>query len=229
MLQSLQSAKTSYLQEQLGFPSVLLEEPEFVLESKIKPGRLQGSTTSEKEYDIAAQYPETLKDVVDFLKAAIGRQRRSSEQDDGSQRRKEWNRSRETAKTGGGRKRRRRKGRQGQPGRGRRKKGRQHELAMGLGHGCQLKQIHLKVMDLGLGYRTQEELIFKYCSGPCVDAETNYDKILNTLIRNKKLDQDVPSRTCCRPIAFDDDLSFLDDSLVYHVLKKHSAKRCGCV
>lgn len=83
--------------------------------------------------------------------------------------------------------------------------------------------------DLGLGYQTKEELIFRYCSGPCIEAETNYDKILNNLTHNKKLDKDTPSRTCCRPIAFDDDLSFLDDNVVYHTLKKHSARKCGCV
>lgn len=95
--------------------------------------------------------------------------------------------------------------------------------------GCLLKEVHLNVTDLGLGYQTKEELIFRYCSGPCVEAETNYDKILNNLTHNKKLDKDTPSRTCCRPIAFDDDLSFLDDNVVYHTLKKHSARKCGCV
>lgn len=95
--------------------------------------------------------------------------------------------------------------------------------------GCLLKEVHLNVTDLGLGYQTKEELIFRYCSGPCAEAETNYDKILNNLTHNKKLDKDAPARTCCRPIAFDDDLSFLDDNVVYHTLKKHSARKCGCV
>ncbi|XP_063346482.1 glial cell line-derived neurotrophic factor [Pelmatolapia mariae] len=100
----------------------------------------------------------------------------------------------------------------------------------GRGQGCVLKQIHLNVSDLGLGYRSSEEMIFRYCSGPCRKSETNYDKILYNLIHNRRLPaKDVPPQACCRPIAFDDDLSFLDDSLVYHTVRKHSARKCGCV
>ncbi len=93
-----------------------------------------------------------------------------------------------------------------------------------------LKQIHLNVSDLGLGYRSSEEMIFRYCSGPCRKSETNYDKILYNLAHNRRLPpKDTPPQACCRPIAFDDDLSFLDDNLVYHTVRKHSARKCGCV
>ncbi|TNM89682.1 hypothetical protein fugu_003916 [Takifugu bimaculatus] len=84
--------------------------------------------------------------------------------------------------------------------------------------------------DLGLGYRSSEEMIFRYCSGPCRKSQTNYDKILYNLANNRKLPpKDTPSQACCRPTAFDDDLSFLDDNLVYHTVRKHSARKCGCV
>lgn len=100
----------------------------------------------------------------------------------------------------------------------------------GRGQGCALKQIHLNVSDLGLGYRSGEEMIFRYCSGPCRKSETNYDKILFNLVQKRKLPhKDTPLQACCRPIAFDDDLSFLDDSLIYHTVRKHSARKCGCV
>ncbi|XP_029366258.1 glial cell line-derived neurotrophic factor-like isoform X1 [Echeneis naucrates] len=100
----------------------------------------------------------------------------------------------------------------------------------GRGQGCVLKQIHLNVSDLGLGYRSGEEMIFRYCSGPCRKSETNYDKILSNLAHNRRLPpKDRPSQACCRPTAFDDDLSFLDDNLVYHTVRKHSARKCGCV
>lgn len=100
----------------------------------------------------------------------------------------------------------------------------------GRGLGCVLKQIHLNVSDLGLGYRSSEEMIFRYCSGPCRTSETNYDKILHNLAHNRRLPpKDTPPQACCRPIAFDDDLSFLDDDLIYHTVRKHSAKKCGCV
>lgn len=179
--------------------------------------------------------PEKFDDVMDFIEATIGRLRRSSESDGGSRGRRE-RRQRGAANTDGSRgegksngDRRRSRGRAGSRGGkgGRGERGRERLSVQS--RGCLLKEVHLNVTDLGLGYQTKEELIFRYCSGPCVEAETNYDKILNNLTHNKKLDKDTPSRTCCRPIAFDDDLSFLDDNVVYHTLKKHSARKCGCV
>ncbi|XP_037547783.1 glial cell line-derived neurotrophic factor isoform X1 [Nematolebias whitei] len=155
-----------------------------------------------------ANYPEQFEDVMDFIEATIGRLRRSSEPSTSPRGRREP-RQKGAAKM-----------------RGARGEGRGHGDKR---RGCLLKEVHLNVTDLGLGYQTKEELIFRYCSGPCIEAETNYDKILNNLTHNKKLDKDTPSRTCCRPIAFDDDLSFLDDNVVYHTLKKHSARKCGCV
>lgn len=185
--------------------------------------------------DIAGPFPEQFDDVMDFIKATIGRLRRSSEPSGGSRGRRE-ERQRGAANSGGMRSerkghgdRRRGRGREGSRG-GKGSRGeKKREGIFVQSRGCLLKEVHLNVTDLGLGYQTKEELIFRYCSGPCVEAETNYDKILNNLTHNKKLDKDTPSRTCCRPIAFDDDLSFLDDNVVYHTLKKHSARKCGCV
>ncbi|XP_029434363.1 glial cell line-derived neurotrophic factor isoform X2 [Rhinatrema bivittatum] len=94
---------------------------------------------------------------------------------------------------------------------------------------CVLKEIHLNVTDLDLGYETKEELIFRYCSGSCNAPETTYDQILKNLTRKKKLVNDKVKQACCRPIAFDDAVSFLDEKLDYHTLKQHSAKKCGCV
>ncbi|XP_053500992.1 glial cell line-derived neurotrophic factor [Ictalurus furcatus] len=178
----------------------------------------------EEQYDINGLHPDQFDDVMDFIAATIGRLRRSPEMDSEG-RGKENGRRRGAANTERGARGRGEKKR----GRGRGGKGNRDELIKGQGRGCLLKEIHLNVTDLGLGYRTKEELIFRYCSGPCYDSETNYDKILNNLTQNKKLGKESPSQTCCRPIAFDDDLSFLDDSLEYHTLKKHSAKKCACV
>uniref|UniRef100_A0A3B4A6H7 Glial cell line-derived neurotrophic factor n=2 Tax=Periophthalmus magnuspinnatus TaxID=409849 RepID=A0A3B4A6H7_9GOBI len=100
----------------------------------------------------------------------------------------------------------------------------------GRGQGCALKQVQLNVTDLALGYRSGEEMIFRYCAGPCRKSETNYDKILSNLVQGKRLPpKDRPAQTCCRPVAFDDDLSFLDDNLIYHTMRKHSARKCACV
>uniref|UniRef100_H3CUI1 Glial cell line-derived neurotrophic factor n=1 Tax=Tetraodon nigroviridis TaxID=99883 RepID=H3CUI1_TETNG len=189
-----------------------------------------GSSTSSSQLNVflpylpddnTGPYPEQFEDVMDFIEATIGRLRRSSESR-GAPRGQREQRQRGATNTGGESK-----------GHGDRRKGRGRGGTRGgkgvQTRGCLLKEVHLNVTDLGLGYQTKEELIFRYCSGPCAEAETNYDKILNNLTHNKKLDKDAPSRTCCRPIAFDDDLSFLDDNVVYHTLKKHSARKCGCV
>ncbi|NP_571807.2 glial cell line-derived neurotrophic factor precursor [Danio rerio] len=176
----------------------------------------------EEQYDLTGLYPEQFEDVMDFIEATLGRLRRSSDVEPQMKRDRVRQKAAANTEKYGGR------------GRGERKRSRgrarsRDDRVKGQGRGCLLKEIHLNVTDLDLGYRTKEELIFRYCSGPCHDAETNYDKILNNLTHNKKLDKDTPSRTCCRPIAFDDDISFLDDSLEYHTLKKHSAKKCACV
>ncbi|XP_051956102.1 glial cell line-derived neurotrophic factor [Xyrauchen texanus] len=96
--------------------------------------------------------------------------------------------------------------------------------------GCALRQVQMKVSDLGLGYKSQEELIFSYCSGVCTNSLTNYDKILTSLMANgKKRLRNFPPTACCRPIEYDGDLSFLDDNLIYHTMERHSARKCGCV
>ncbi|XP_077353694.1 glial cell line-derived neurotrophic factor [Festucalex cinctus] len=186
----------------------------------------------EDQYDMTSPYSEQFDDVMDFIEATIGRLRRSSEprgpRERGQRQRGAANTRGEGRVHGGDRKRGRSRGggSRGKAGRGERGRGRTSGRT---GRGCLLKEVHLNVTDLGLGYQTKEELIFRYCSGPCAEAETNYDKILSNLSHGNKLDRDAPSRTCCRPVAFDDDLSFLDDNVVYHTLKKHSAKRCACV
>ncbi len=173
------------------------------------------------------------EDVVDFIKVTISRIRRSSSSTSSSatsspskdnlssrtRQRRERKRSQQSGKGGRG------GARGGETARKLRGGG-----GNGRGQGCVLKQIHLNVSDLGLGYRSSEEMIFKYCSGPCRKSETNYDKILYNLVHNRRLpSKDTPPQACCRPIAFDDDLSFLDDNLVYHTVRKHSARKCGCV
>lgn len=155
-------------------------------------------------------YPDQFDEVVDFIQATIKRLRRSPDKQTPVFSRRERNRQNAATNIENSNK----KGRRNQKGKNR---------------GCVLTEIHLNVTALDLGYETKEELIFRYCSGSCDAAETTYDKILKNLTKKKKLVTDKVRQACCRPTAFDDDLSFLDDNLVYHILKKHSAKRCGCV
>lgn len=180
------------------------------------------------------------EDVVDFIKVTISRIRRSSSSTMSSSTSASTTSSPSEDNLSGRTRRRREKKKgasqqSGKGGRGGSRRGEPGRTVRGGGgngrrHGCVLKQIHLNVSDLGLGYRSSEEMIFRYCSGPCRKSETNYDKILHNLVHNRRLPpKDTPPQACCRPIAFDDDLSFLDDNLVYHTVRKHSARKCGCV
>ncbi|XP_039401636.1 glial cell line-derived neurotrophic factor isoform X1 [Mauremys reevesii] len=164
----------------------------------------------QSDSNMPEDYPDQFDNVVDFIQATIKRLRRSPDKQTPIFSKRERSRQNAAVNTENSSK----KGRRGQKGKNR---------------GCVLTEIHLNVTDLDLGYETKEELIFRYCSGSCDAAETTYDKILKNLTRKKKLVNDKVRQACCRPTAYDDDLSFLDDNLVYHILKKHSAKRCGCV
>ncbi|XP_031164552.1 glial cell line-derived neurotrophic factor-like [Sander lucioperca] len=184
-----------------------------------------------EKYTMEEPLPSEFEDVVDFIKVTISRIRRSSSTVSSSTSSpskvdlSSRTRHRRERKKGASQQSRGGRARGGETGR-KVREGRANRR----GQGCVLKQIHLNVTDLGLGYRSSEEMIFRYCSGPCRKSETNYDKILNNLAHNRRLPpKDTPPQACCRPIAFDDDLSFLDDNLVYHTVRKHSARKCGCV
>ncbi|XP_026199386.1 glial cell line-derived neurotrophic factor [Anabas testudineus] len=189
------------------------------------------------KYIMEKPLPNEFEDVVDFIKVTISRIRRSSSStvSPSTSSSTTSSPSTENSSSRTRHRRERKKGGNQQSGKGGKARGRGGETGAmsrgsGRGQGCVLKQIHLNVSDLGLGYRSSEEMIFRYCSGPCRKSETNYDKILYNLAHNRRLPpRDTPQQACCRPIQFDDDLSFLDDSLVYHTVRKHSARKCGCV
>ncbi|KAK1176096.1 glial cell line-derived neurotrophic factor-like [Acipenser oxyrinchus oxyrinchus] len=192
--------KSTYLEQQQEVPSLLLEDSE--------PQSDSVESTLE-EYTMPELYPEQFEDVVEFIQATIKRLKRSPDwalpaRNKGDKRRQKAPANTDTAVK--------------KPVRNRNR-------------GCVLKEIHLNVTDLDLGYQTKEELIFRYCSGSCNSRETTYDMILQNLTKNKKLAKEkLKMQACCRPTAFDDDVSFLDDNLIdYRTLKKHSAKKCGCI
>ncbi|XP_053313931.1 glial cell line-derived neurotrophic factor [Spea bombifrons] len=171
------------------------------------PTPSEGTPDLQNFSEIPDDYPDQFDDVLEFIQDTIKRIRRSSNKQTLS--RRERGRQSSTATQNSSKK----------AGKDRKKKNK----------GCVLREIHLNVTDLGLGYETKEELIFRYCSGSCNNPETTYDQILKNLTIKKRLVNDKVKQACCRPIAYDDDLSFLDDNLVYHTLKQHSAKKCGCI
>ncbi|XP_077378460.1 glial cell line-derived neurotrophic factor-like [Festucalex cinctus] len=208
-----------------GPPEVVLVAEERPLESP--PLRIhlsvnsQGFSGSQEDMDDQGDayiteepVPDDFDEVVDLIKVTASRIRDSPSRSEHNQIIR--SRQRRERTTGSSRKR--------YPGAKGRKAG------GGRAPGCSLQQVQLNVTDLGLGYRSGEEMIFRYCAGPCRKSETNYDKILRHLARRRRLPaKDAPAQACCRPVAFDDKLSFLDDNLVYHTLRKHSARKCACV
>ncbi|XP_030647861.1 glial cell line-derived neurotrophic factor [Chanos chanos] len=149
---------------------------------------------------MALLHPDTSEEVLAFIQATVSRLKRSYQ-----------------------------KGQTDANGEVKRERGKERRKSGRGRRGCVLKRIQLNVSDLGLGFRSKEELFFSYCTGACTRSLTNYDKILNSLTRNRSLFPETPPHVCCRPVAYDDDLSFLDDDLIYHTMRMHSARQCGCV
>ncbi|XP_047238118.1 glial cell line-derived neurotrophic factor-like [Girardinichthys multiradiatus] len=226
-----------------GAPESPLEVPPVqILLSVISPNIIRAQTagkldTGGEKYNLE-EIIQSDKNVMDFIKTVISRVRRSSSAEPSSTYFSFSSHLSENWSSRTQLRRERKKGAKLKRGEEKRKENKEEEMTRksvrgggsGRGPGCVLRQIHLNVTDLGLGYSSSEEMIFKYCSGPCRKSETNYDKILFNLVNKRKLStKDMPLQACCRPIAFDDDLSFLDDNLIYHIMRKHSARKCGCV
>lgn len=98
---------------------------------------------------------------------------------------------------------------------------------------CALRSIQLQVQDLGLGFDSDETVLFKYCSGTCLDTRSNYDLTLTNLLLSGLLHQPASEDVwhngrCCRPTRLED-TAFLDNLQHWHKLEKLSAVGCGCV
>ncbi|XP_036066700.1 persephin [Oryzias melastigma] len=98
---------------------------------------------------------------------------------------------------------------------------------------CGLRSVLLQVRDLGLGYDSDESVLFKYCSGSCPHTRSNHDLTLNNLLLSGLLPRPPPGEVwhkapCCRP-THHEDMAFLDNSHRWHKVEKLSAAGCSCV
>ncbi|XP_070604953.1 artemin [Erythrolamprus reginae] len=94
---------------------------------------------------------------------------------------------------------------------------------------CRLYSRYMHVRDLGLGYDTEEVILFKYCSGTC--HTTNYDIVLNYVMQRGIVEprhKNFVSEPCCRPVRFEN-FSFLDVYNVWQSVYRGSAAECDCV
>ncbi|XP_067416637.1 persephin [Emydura macquarii macquarii] len=97
---------------------------------------------------------------------------------------------------------------------------------------CQLRSLLLRVKDLGLGYDSEETILFKYCSGSCPKARTNHDLTLSLLLQKSEIpalgEEKMVGDPCCRPTHYED-VAFLDNSHQWHEVEKLSASACSCI
>ncbi|XP_065097961.1 uncharacterized protein nrtn [Paramisgurnus dabryanus] len=98
---------------------------------------------------------------------------------------------------------------------------------------CSLRDVEVMVSQLGLGYVSDETIVFHYCSGTCIADRRFYDLTLEHMKRQRLLKKNQRKNArhspCCRPIAYEKDISFLDNLSRYYTIPELSAQACGCV
>lgn len=106
---------------------------------------------------------------------------------------------------------------------------------------CSLQKIELTVSELGLGYESDETLLFRYCSGNCIHERRNYDFVMeHRQLNNGSSEKGRRGRDngkkdkarytpCCRPTKFEKKMSFLDNKGMFYTIHNVSARACGCV
>lgn len=94
---------------------------------------------------------------------------------------------------------------------------------------CRMERMRMQVRDLGLGYDSEEFVVFKYCVGTCMSARKNYDLVLKKVMENGSIPSHmVSSQPCCRPTHYEA-VSFMDAKTTWKTIKRLSAANCSCV
>uniref|UniRef100_A0A3Q1BWY8 TGF-beta family profile domain-containing protein n=1 Tax=Amphiprion ocellaris TaxID=80972 RepID=A0A3Q1BWY8_AMPOC len=94
---------------------------------------------------------------------------------------------------------------------------------------CHLEKKEMRVRDLGLGYDSDEIVLFRYCVGTCYSSRKNYDVALKALMSNGRISsKKVSSQPCCRPTRYET-VSFMDAQTTWQTIKWLSAANCSCV
>ncbi|XP_072804314.1 persephin [Vicugna pacos] len=89
---------------------------------------------------------------------------------------------------------------------------------------CQLWSLSLPVAELGLGYTSEETVIFRYCAGSCPHGARTQHGLTLAWLRSQGRAHGGP---CCRPTRYAD-VAFLDDHHRWQRLPQLSAAACGC-
>ncbi|XP_020826916.1 persephin [Phascolarctos cinereus] len=88
---------------------------------------------------------------------------------------------------------------------------------------CQLQSVLLSVTELGLGYKSDEIIAFRYCAGSCHSPRTHHGMTLARLLHKGR----VMGQPCCHPTQYED-VAFLDNNQQWHHLPQVSAAACSC-
>ncbi|EPQ19046.1 Persephin [Myotis brandtii] len=89
---------------------------------------------------------------------------------------------------------------------------------------CQLRSLALPVVELGLGYASEETIIFRYCAGNCPRGARTQHSLTLAWLRSQGRAHGSP---CCQPTRYAD-VAFLDDHHHWQWLPQLSAAACGC-
>ncbi|XP_068197523.1 glial cell line-derived neurotrophic factor isoform X2 [Antennarius striatus] len=96
---------------------------------------------------------------------------------------------------------------------------------------CRMEKREMKVRDLGLGFDSDEIVLFKFCVGSCQSSRTNYDLALKALLENgslpRRTTRKVISHPCCRPDRYEP-VSFMDAQTTWRTIQSLSAASCQC-
>ncbi|XP_034559318.1 uncharacterized protein LOC117826982 [Notolabrus celidotus] len=117
-------------------------------------------------------------------------------------------------------------------GRGDRKgKGKNRQLKQS-SRDCRVEKREIRVRDLGLGFDSDEIVLFKFCVGSCQSSRTNYDLALKALLENGSLPRrtarKVSNHPCCRPNRYEP-VSFMDAQTTWRTIQSLSAASCMCM
>uniref|UniRef100_A0A8C2ZT83 TGF-beta family profile domain-containing protein n=1 Tax=Cyclopterus lumpus TaxID=8103 RepID=A0A8C2ZT83_CYCLU len=97
---------------------------------------------------------------------------------------------------------------------------------------CHVEMTEMKVRDLGLGFDSDEIVLFKFCVGSCQSSRTNYDLALKALLENGSLPRHtarkVSNHPCCRPDQYET-VSFMDAQNTWRTIQSLSAASCMCM
>ncbi|XP_061696254.1 artemin-like isoform X2 [Syngnathoides biaculeatus] len=97
---------------------------------------------------------------------------------------------------------------------------------------CRIEKREMKVRDLGLGFDSDEIVLFKFCVGSCQSSRTNYDLALKALMQNDSLPRrtarKVSNHPCCRPDRYEP-VSFMDAQTTWRTIQSLSAASCICM